>query len=267
MKNERLQQEMMRPRQWFDMIETETADEFYIYDVIGSDMWGEGLRAIDFINQVKNSKKQNIDIHINSPGGDVFDGISIYHALQESKKNIRTIVDGIAASSASIIFMAGKQREMPTGSMLMIHKAWTITIGNDKDMIQAADRLKIVDGQLAKIYTESSGYSEKKITEMLDAETYMDGKEAVKKGFATEEVEGVKIAALKWDRNILPGMPDSFNKLQNALEKRDLESVLCDAGYSRSEAKRIAAGPRDAKKEESEILEALAKNILIFKQQ
>ena len=262
----RLQQELMKPRKWFDLTEsTSDTDEFQIYDIIGSDMWGEGLRAIDFINRVKNSTKPNINIRINSPGGDVFDGIAIYTNLIDSKKNIKTICDGIAASSASIIFTAGTEREMPTGSMLMIHKAWTFAMGNDRDMIKAADRLQKVDDQLVSIYHERSKYDEKKIKKMMEEETYIDGKEAVEMGFATSVPEGLKIAALKWDKNLLPGIPDSFNRIQSALNKRDAETVLRDAGWSVAEAKRLAAGPRDAEKDNAELCRLLAENIKIFK--
>lgn len=263
----RLQQELMKPRKWFDLAEsTGDTDVFQIYDVIGSDMWGEGLRAIDFINRVKNSPKPNIHIRINSPGGDVFDGIAIYTNLIDIKKNIKTICDGIAASSASIIFEAGDEREMPTGSMLMIHRAWTFAMGNEADMIKAADRLQKVDTQLVKIYAERSKHDEKKIKKMMEEETYMDGEEAIKNGFATSVPEGLKIAALKWDRNILPGIPDSFNRMQTALNKRDAESVLRDAGYSIAEAKRLAAGPRDEENDSAEICRLIAKNVEILKQ-
>ena len=260
-----MQQELLRPRKWFDLTESTDVAEFYIYDVIGTDFWGNGLRAIDFINQVKNAKADNIHIHINSPGGDVFDGISIYNALLDSKKRIRTIIDGIAASSASIIFSAGQERVMPVGSMEMIHRAWTIAMGNYKDMAKASTQLEKVDVQLAGIYQSVSSHGEKKILEMMDAETYMDGDEALKKGFCTEIAEGVKIAALKWDKNLLPGLPDSFNKMQSALKKRDVESVLRDAGFSNAEAKKLAAGPRDEDTDNAEICRLIAKNIENFK--
>jgi ATP-dependent protease ClpP protease subunit len=261
----RLQQELLKPRKWFDLAESNDTAEFYIYDVIGADFWGDGLRAIDFINQVKSAKSNNIHIHINSPGGDAYDGVAIYNALIDTKKNVRTIIDGIAASSASIIFSAGKERIMPTGAMEMIHRAWTFAMGNCKDMTKAATALERLDGNLASIYHATSNHGEKKIIDLMDAETYMDGKEAVKLGFATEEVEGLKIAALKWDRNILPGIPDSFNRMQTSLNKRDAEAVLRDVGWSIAEAKKLAAGPRDEENDSAEICRLIAKNIEILK--
>jgi ATP-dependent Clp protease protease subunit len=261
----RLKQELLRPRKWFDLSESSDVAEFYIYDVIGTDFWGEGLRAIDFINQVKNAKSNNIHIHINSPGGDVFDGIAIYTNLIDSKKKIKTICDGIAASSASVIFGAGQEREMPVGAMLMIHRAWTLAMGNVDDMMKAADRLSKVDDQLVGIYHSSTKYDEKKIKKMMEDETYMGGEEALKMGFATAIPEDLKIAALKWDRNILPGLPDSFNRMQSALKKRDAESVLRDAGYSIAEAKKLAAGPRDEENDNAEICRLIAKNTEIWK--
>ena len=261
----KMQSEMLRPRKWFDFAETGSYAEFYIYDVIGSDMWDDGIKAIDFINQVKNAKQKDIHIHINSPGGIAFDGVSIFHALQESKKNIRTITDGIAASAASIVFMAGTERHMPLGSMLMIHKAWTIAAGNELKFIKNAERLKKLDEQLASIYASASNHDVNKISKMMEDETYIDSKDAVDMGFATEIIEGAKIAALKFDKNLLPGLPESFNKMQSALNKRDIEAALRDAGWSISEAKKLASGPRDAENDEAEILKALANNIEMFK--
>jgi len=260
----KMQNEMIRPRKWFDLNESGSTAELYIYDVIGPDFWEDGIRAIDFINQLKNVKQDENHIHINSPGGSAFDGIAIFHAIQESKKNITTIVDSIAASAASIIFMAGKERRMPSGSMLMIHKAWTFLAGNEFELIKSAERLKILDEQLANIYSATSKYDLAKISKMMEEETYIDSNEAAEMGFATAVIESAKIAALKFDRNLLPGLPDSFNKMQSALNKRDIEAALRDAGWSISEAKKLAAGPRDAEND-SEILKAIARNIEILK--
>lgn len=261
----RLRQELLKPRKWFDLSESEETAEFYIYDVIGSDMWGEGLRAIDFIRQVKDVKARNIDIHINSPGGDFFDGIAIYQSLMQSGKNITTRIDGIAASSAATIFRAGEKRLMPVGAMLMIHNAWTFAMGNSKDLVKIADNLNKADTQLAEIYATDKS-DKKRIREMMDATTYMDGNEAIDNGLATEILEGQKIAACAWDLKILSGIPERFNKLEKAINKRDIEAVLRDAGWSNSEAKRIAAGPRDAGGEEALVIAELKKNIEALKQ-
>jgi len=259
--SKQLQQELLRPRKWFDLTQSDDVAEFHIYDVIGTDMWGEGLRAIDFIRQVKESKAENIEVHINSPGGDMFDGIAIYNSLKQSGKNVATIVDGMAASAASLVFMAGEKRAMPPGAMLMIHNAWTFVVGNAEDMDNKAGALRKADAQMADIYHAASGHGKKKIIEMMAATTFMDGGEAVENGFATEMAEGQKIAACAWDLKILSGVPESFHKIQKAMDKRDIEAALRDAGWSNSEAKRYAAGPRDAVEDDAGIIAELKRNI------
>lgn len=260
----RLQQELLKPRKWFDYSDSGDTAEFYIYDVIGSDMWGDGLRAIDFIRQVKDSKAKNIEIHINSPGGDFFDGIAIYQSLMQSGKNITTMVDGIAASSAATIFRAGQKRMMPVGAMVMIHNAWTFAMGNSAELSKVSENLAKADAQLVEIYS-SDKCDKKKIKKMMDDTTYLDGSEAVENGIATEILDGQKIAACAWDLKILSGLPERFHKMQNAMNKRDIEAALRDAGWSNTEAKRLAAGPRDAENDEAGIIAILQRNIQTLK--
>jgi ATP-dependent Clp protease, protease subunit len=258
----RLQQELLRPRKWFDLSESGDTSDFFIFDVIGSDMWGEGFRAIDFIRQVKDSKSNNINIHINSPGGDAFDGISIYNEMLRCGKKIKTINVGMAASAASIIFMAGAARSMAQGAMAMIHRASTIVWGNSEDLQKKITALDMLDDQMAGIYASASGKDDKKkYRKMMDDETYLDGEQAIGMGFATELAEGQKIAACAWDLKILSGLPERFHRLQNAMNKRDIETVLRDAGWSNAEAKRIASGPREVENDDAGIIAELKKNI------
>jgi ATP-dependent protease ClpP protease subunit len=263
MKN-RIQGELTKPRKWFDVKASGTDTEIYIYDVIGPDFWGDGLRAIDLVRQIKDAKSERIVLHINSPGGDVFDGMSIRHALQESGKPVRAIVDGIAASIASLIFATGSERIMPQGSMLMIHNAWTYAVGNHLDMTKAADTLKKVDSQLVAAYDSILNVDETQIRKLMEDETYFEADEAEKNGFATEVTDKMKVAACAWDLGILGDMPhDGMKRLQAAKQKRALEQSLRDAGYSASEAKRIAFGPRDETGED--IAAAIKKTIALLK--
>lgn len=263
--NNRLQQELLKPRKWFDYSESGDTAEFYIYDVIGSDMWGDGLRAIDFIRQVKESKSKKINININSPGGDAFDGIAIYNEMLRIGKKIRTINTGMAASAASVIFMSGNERTMAQGAMVMIHNASTIVWGSSAELQKKILALEMLDDQMAGIYASASGKDDKKkYRKMMDDETYIDGTEAMGLGFATEIAEGQKISACAWDLKILSGLPERFHRIQNAMNKRDIEAVLRDAGWSNTEAKRLAAGPRDAESDDAGIIAALKRNIEIL---
>lgn len=174
----------------------ETA-EILIYDVIGFDIWtGEGVTAKQFAEQVKDlGNVSQINVRINSPGGDVFDGMAIYNILVRHPAKIIVDVDGIAASIASVIAMAGDEIRMPENSTMMIHDAWGIVIGNDQDMRDMADILSKLDGQIAGIYARRSKLSDEEARKFMDAETWFTGSEAVAAGLADELTEPVKAAA------------------------------------------------------------------------
>lgn len=138
---------------------------------------------------------EQIDIYINSGGGDVFAGEAIYNMLR--RHNARKIVhiDGLAASIASIIAMAGDEIVMPENAMLMIHEAWTITGGNKRDLRGMADTLERLDGALCGIYVARTGKAEDEIMQMMESETWMTAHEAVDAGFADTLESNKKIAA------------------------------------------------------------------------
>ena len=126
-----------KSEKWFDFIDAKKDDEtaeIRIDGVIGGDWFGDGVTAKDFITKLNGIKQKNIVLHINSPGGSVFDGFAIYSALSASGKNVKIVVDGLAASIASVIAMAGDEIEMPESSYLMVHNPWSLTVGNAKNM-------------------------------------------------------------------------------------------------------------------------------------
>jgi ATP-dependent Clp endopeptidase proteolytic subunit ClpP len=154
--------------------------KIYIYDTIG-----EGaLTAKDFQLALDEAEKQGtteFEVHINSYGGSVFDGIAIYNLLKS--KNVITYVDGIAASIASVIAMAGKEVFMYKSTMLMIHNVWMLAAGDNNEMQKNADQLKQINESIIKIYMQKTGLSKSEITDMMDADTFLTDKEALKKGF------------------------------------------------------------------------------------
>jgi|ERR1700754_502483 len=156
-----------------------------IYDEIGGSL---GVQASQFIEDIGNIKTKNINVRINSPGGSLFDGIAIYNALMRHPSNITTIVDGIAASAASIIAMGGDTVEMMPGSQIMIHDAMGILAGNAADMQAMAVFLDKQSDNIAGIYAyKTEDQSEEAIknwrTAML-AETWYMANEAVESGLA-----------------------------------------------------------------------------------
>lgn len=182
---------------WYS-IKTKANDtaEISIYDEIG--FWG--VSAASFAQDLKscgNNLKQ-INLHIHSPGGDVFDGIAIYNLLKNHPANITVYIDGLAASMASVIAMAGNEVIMPENAMMMIHKPWGIQGGDAEDMRKYADLLDKVENTLIPAYANKTGKTPEELAEMLSAETWLNGKECVEQGFADKLAEPlVAMASIK----------------------------------------------------------------------
>ena len=170
--------------------------EISIYDEIG--FWG--VSAASFAQDLKdcgNNIKQ-INLHIHSPGGDVFDGIAIYNLLKNHPANVTVYIDGLAASMASVIAMAGNEVIMPENAMMMIHKPWGIQGGDAEDMRKYADLLDKVENTLIPAYANKTGKTPEELAEMLSAETWLNGKECVEQGFADKLAEPlVAMASIK----------------------------------------------------------------------
>lgn len=126
-----------------------------------------------------------INVYINSYGGEVAEGLAIYNALKRHKAKVTTYCDGFAASIASVIFMAGDERVMSEASLLMIHNAWTMAIGNADDLRKQADDLEKITQASVNAYKSHSDLSEEAIKALMDAETWILPEEALEYGFAT----------------------------------------------------------------------------------
>lgn len=204
---------------WFNLIvdkDDAGALDVYVYDEIGA--WGTS--AEDFISEVQanSSKDKEVRVHLNSPGGSVFDGLAIYNFLKD-RGNVTTIVEGIAASMASVIFMAGSNRIMPENALLMIHEPWTGTVGEADDMRKAADALDKMKDSIAGIYANATGKDVDIIKDMMSETTWMNGKDAENEGFATMITDAVEMAA-SFDVDKLSVVPEPLAK---ALEKKEKE--------------------------------------------
>lgn len=158
------------------------ATELFIYDVIDP-WWGVSANAV--VRALRDIKG-DVTVRINSPGGDAFDGIAIYNALKRhaEKGKVTVEVDGLAASAASIIAMAGDQIIVAKGAMLMIHCAWSFTIGDAGEHEKRASMLSKLDTQIAGVYAARSKKSEAECLELMQDETWMGADEAVELGFA-----------------------------------------------------------------------------------
>lgn len=169
--------------------------DIYIYEDIGESWYG-GVTAKSFSEELKSiGNVEQLDIYINSPGGNVFDGVAIYNQIVrfDAKKTVH--IDGIAASIASIIAMAGDDINIAENAMVMIHNPWGVAIGSASEMRKAADSLDKVRQTLVDTYIARTGQTAGQIGEWMDAETWMSADEAVTRGFATKKTESKKVKA------------------------------------------------------------------------
>lgn len=148
--------------------------EILLYDEIG--YWG--VTAKDFAATLAGITSPSITVRINSPGGDVFDGLAMYNSLKAHPAAINTVVDGLAASAASFIMLAGDTVTMAENSLVMIHKAWALGIGNADDMTALSSVLSKIDGQIAGMYAAKNGKSVDENLAAMAAETWMTSAEA-----------------------------------------------------------------------------------------
>ena len=167
-----------------------------ITDLIGEDPWtGEGFTAKKLAAILADVENQDVTININSLGGSVTEALEIYSRLEMHKGKKTVNILGIAASSASIIAMVGNEINMFTGTMMMVHNAWSLVIGNRHDMIEAAEFFKKIDDSLNSIYVKRTGLTAQAIETLMDGTrknsdgTFMTAEEAVENGFADRIVE------------------------------------------------------------------------------
>lgn len=171
--------------------------ELYLYgEISDTSWWGDEVTPAQFQKDLAAlGDIYTLDVYINSPGGDVFAGITIYNILKRHNATVNVHVDGLAASAASIVAMAGDKIIMPKAATMMIHNAWSGGWGNKAKMRKLADELERIDGQIAGIYTTRTGKEKTVIAGWMDAERWMSGDEALADGFADEVEENKQIAA------------------------------------------------------------------------
>ena len=169
--------------------------EIYIYDTIGADFFGGvGLNDVkDAFNSLE--KANEITIRINSPGGSMFEGIAIYNFLRQQRVKTVSIIEGVAASAASLVALGADVVTMADGAFYMIHNAHLGISGDRNSLREAADQLEQFDVQLRKFYSQKTGISIDDIGAMMDAETWLNADEALEKGFINEVREPLKVAA------------------------------------------------------------------------
>lgn len=195
-----------------------------IFDVIGADYWGEGVTASRIAGALRSLNGADVTVNINSPGGDMFEGLAIYNLLREYDGKVTVKVLGLAASAASIIAMAGDDVQIGRGAFLMIHNCWVYAMGNRHDLAQIATDMEPFDKAMSDIYQARSGLDAAIVNAMMDGETYIGGSEAVAKGFADSLLSADEIA-------------DDDDSPAAALRK--LDALLAKTNTPRSERRKL----------------------------
>ena len=195
-----------------------------IFDVIGADYWGEGVTASRIAGALRSLGGADVTVNINSPGGDMFEGLAIYNLLREYEGKVTVKVLGLAASAASVIAMAGDDVQIGRGAFLMIHNCWVYAMGNRHDLAQIAADMEPFDKAMSDIYQARSGLDADTVDKMMDGETYIGGSDAVAKGFADSLLSADEIA-------------DDDDSPAAALRK--LDALLAKTNPPRSERRKL----------------------------
>lgn len=204
---------------WNPNIKTaEHENSITIFDVIGEDMFG-GVSA-NRISAALRSIGENkpVTVYINSPGGDMFEGVAIYNMLKEHKGDVTVKVIGLAASAASIIAMAGDEIQISDAGFLMIHNAWMVVLGNKHALREVADILEPMDAAMARVYQRRTGMDLEAVQEMMDGETWLDAGAAIENGFADAVLEDV----LEEGEHQSLSAKAALRKVDNALAKANI---------------------------------------------
>ena len=163
---------------------TKDTAEIVIYADIGEGWFG-GISSKEFSDQLSAvGDVKNLDIRLNSAGGDVFEGITMYNRLLQHSARVTVYVDGLAASIASIIAMAADEIVVYESSTFMVHKPLTYTGGNAEQLQEVINRLDLVEGQMLDIYANKTGLDKDHIKNLLSAETWLTAEESIHLGFA-----------------------------------------------------------------------------------
>jgi ATP-dependent protease ClpP protease subunit len=205
-----------------------TESTISVLDPIGMDFWtGEGVTAKRIGAALRSiGADKDVVVNVNSPGGDLFEGMAIYNLLREHKGKVTIKVLGLAASAASIVAMAGDEVQIARAGFLMVHNTWVAAIGNRHDMREIADKLEPFDLAMADIYTARTGLDAKAVMKKMDAETWINGTAAVDEG---------------WADALLPADQIQENKSAKAERAAPflLDMALSKAGMPRSERRNL----------------------------
>lgn len=186
-----------RDKPWYRITNaTDSHVEILIYEEIGGNFFGGGVEAKSFVEDLREMRGvTDINIRINSPGGNVFEGFAIYNALTRHPAHITVDIDGLAASIASVIALAGDTVHMAQNALFMMHNPSGFAVGTAADMRLMAEALDKIQSNLVDIYISHSTLSASRVQELMDHETWLTASEALSHHLINEVTEGQQLAA------------------------------------------------------------------------
>lgn len=164
----------------------ESSTDLYLHGDVGDSWWGEGITAKRVINTLNAIETPVVNVHLNTYGGDVFEGIAIHNLFRNSEKTINVTIDGIAASAGTIIALGANKIMMPSNTQFMIHNPWTYAAGNADDLEKVVKALRTTEESIIETYMQKFVGTSDELKQLLKDETFMTAKEAYELGFSDE---------------------------------------------------------------------------------
>jgi ATP-dependent Clp protease protease subunit len=217
---------MSKAKSWFTMAAGKSGSgEIRIFNDIGD----FGVTAMDFANELDAiGKVSTLNVSISSNGGDVAQGFAIYNMLERHKAHKVVTVEGLAASMASVIAMAGDEVRMPSNAMMMIHNPWGVTMGEADQMISFGEALQTMQDNIVDAYVARTGMDKTEVEAMMARETWLSAKKAVELGFADTVENSLQIAAafdLRKFKHVPKGFADTNKRISNMSKAKNAPAV------------------------------------------
>ena len=244
-------------RKWYEINNSVDVTDVYLFNDIGT----FGVSAQSFVEEIKEYEGKELAIHINSLGGEVFDGMAIYSIIQRRKAKTTVYIEGIAASIASVIALAADEVIMSENSLLMIHNAWGGTQGDASEMRKQADVLDKITNEIAEIYVKKTNLPYDEIIRLMSEETWLTAEEAVALGFVDSISEPIKVAA-KYDVSKFKNITmEKVEKTLNINNKKKIKMTEELKSWFNSKVDSIIAKVKDSDVEQS--IESVDVNITL----
>ena len=237
-----------------------------IHNSVGESYWKRSDREENCVEDVedlqkllnKNKNASRIDVYINSPGGSVSEGISIYNILKRTRAYKRVFIDGFACSIASVIAMAGNSISMPKSSMQMIHNAWTWAAGNANELRKTADDLDKINEVVVNAYMSKFKGTEEELRKLLDNESYLTADECLQYGLCTKIVEDSEDT----QSDVEEGLEATTNMFENKLNQLiSIKNAIRNLGVETVPSETVKEPTGETVKEDETVNEALKSKV------